>query len=57
MPYIHGTDRSEVLLLPEALDDYITEENPARFIDAFVASLDLAALGFTHATPDKPSAS
>lgn len=51
MPYIAGTDRSVVLLFPEALDDYITEENPLRFIDAFVSTLDLVELGFTHSTP------
>ena len=53
MPFISGTDRDEVLLLPESLDDYITAENPVRFIDAFVSSLDLAALGFTRAWPAK----
>ena len=51
MGYIKGSSRSEVLLFPEALDDYITEENPVRFIDAFVASLDLGELGFTRAVP------
>ena len=49
MNHIQGSDRGEVLLLPEALDDYITPENPVRFIDAFVAQLDLAAHGFKHA--------
>ena len=28
MGYIRCTDRSAVLLFPEALDDYITEDNP-----------------------------
>lgn len=51
MPHIHGTDHSHVLLFPEAIDDYITQENPVRFIDAFVASLDLGELAFTRATP------
>ncbi len=51
MGYIAGTERSEVLLFPEALDDYITPENPVRFIDAFISSLDLGELGFTRATP------
>jgi transposase len=49
--YIRGTDRSKVLLFPEALDDYITKANPARFIDAFVSSLDLVDLGFVRAEP------
>lgn len=50
MPHICGAHRSEVLLFPDALDDYITDNNPVRFIDAFVNNLDLVALGFTHAT-------
>jgi transposase len=44
-----GLDRSQVHLLPEALEDYIAPDNPVRFIDAFVASLDLFALGFPKA--------
>ena len=51
MDYIRGASRNQVVLFPETVEDYITEDNPVRFIDAFVASLDLAALGFTHATP------
>ena len=51
MPYIAGSNRHVVLLFPEALDDYITEGNPVRFIDAFVSSLDLADLGFARAEP------
>ncbi len=41
MPHIHGTARDEVLLFPPSLDEYITDENPVRFIDAFVDQLDL----------------
>lgn len=44
-----GLDRSQTLLFPERLEDYIGAENPVRFLEAFVASLDLAALGFTKA--------
>jgi transposase len=49
MNYIAGSDRSEALLLPEVLDDYIAAENPVRFIDAFVGQLDLGKAGFTNA--------
>jgi transposase len=49
MNHIQGSDRGEVLLFPEALDDYITPENPVRFIDAFIEQLDLADHGFKHA--------
>ena len=44
-----GLDRSQTLLFPERLEDYIAPENPVRFLDAFVASLDLRALGFAKA--------
>jgi transposase len=49
MTHISGFDRSQLLLLPEAIDDYVGAENPVRFIDAFVDGLDLKALGFTRA--------
>jgi transposase len=44
-----GLDRSQTLLFPERLEDYVAAENPVRFLDAFVASLDLHALGFVKA--------
>jgi transposase len=44
-----GLERSQTLLFPERLEDYVAAENPVRFLDAFVASLDLHALGFAKA--------
>ena len=44
-----GLDRSQTLLFPERLEDYIAPENPVRFLDVFVAKLDLHALRFTKA--------
>src|ERR1035441_2950759 len=44
-----GLDRSQTLLFPERLEDYIAAENPARFLDAFVVSRGLHALGFARA--------
>jgi transposase len=49
MSYIEGYCRTQRLLLPDLLDDYITEENPVRFIDAYVESLELERLGFAKA--------
>jgi transposase len=49
MDYVTGTDRGEALLFPEAFDDYLTPENPVRFIDAFVEQLDVSQLGFKNA--------
>src|ERR1700746_2101507 len=51
MTYITGHDRSQLLLLPEAVDDYVGSDNPVRFIDAFVDRLDLAAAGFGRVEP------
>jgi transposase len=48
MRYIQGTDRQQTTLLPEQVDDYIADNNPVRFIDAFVDSLDLHRLGFKY---------
>jgi transposase len=51
MAYIAGADRTQAVLLPEILDDYVGADNPVRFPDAFVAQLDLGALGFQRAVP------
>jgi transposase len=48
MAHISGFARDQLLLLPEAVDDYVDVDNPVRFIDAFVDGLDLAAVGFTR---------
>jgi len=42
-------DRGQTLLFPERLEDYVAAENPVRFLDAFVGSLDLHVLGFGKA--------
>src|SRR6478672_1683783 len=49
--FIQGSDRAQGILLPEQLDDYVTDENPVRVIDVFVDELDLATLGFEGVTP------
>jgi transposase len=46
MSHITGHDRSQTLLLPESLDEYVGPENPVRFVNAFVDGLDLTAAGF-----------
>jgi len=43
--YIEGSDRYQPMLLPAAVDDYVSSASPVRAIDAFVDSLDLPALG------------
>ena len=51
MTYITGYDRSQLLLLPEAVDDYVGTDNPVRFIDGFVDGLDLAVARFGRVEP------
>jgi hypothetical protein len=46
MAHISGFARDQLLLLPEAVDDYVGADNPVRFIDAFVDGLDLTGAGF-----------
>ena len=50
--FVVGDDRSQSTLFPERLDDYLTEDNPVRAIDAFVEELDLARLGFGGIEPE-----
>ncbi len=49
--FIKGENRSQSTLFPEALDDYIAEDNPVRVVVAFVNALDFKALGFKRIEP------
>jgi len=49
--YIDGQDRTQIVLFPERLDDWIDEDNPVRAVDVFVEGLDLVRLGFERAQP------
>ena len=49
MKHRSGLARHQTLLLPEALEDYVGPENPVRFLEAFVVTLDCHALGFAKA--------
>ncbi len=49
MHHIQGMERDQLTLFPDSLDEYISEENPVRFIDAYLETLDLRQLGFRHA--------
>ena len=50
--FVEGEDRRQAVLLPEYLDDYVSEENPVRVIDVFVDELDLGVLGFAGVVPE-----
>jgi transposase len=49
--FIQGEDRAQSTLLPELLDDYVTETNPVRVVDVYVDELDLGTLGFEGIDP------
>ena len=49
--YIEGQQRSQGVLFPEQLEDWIAEDNPIRAVDAFVEELELVRLGFGGARP------
>lgn len=51
MGYIEGESRDQRVMFPAVIDDYITEDNPVRFIDAFADNLDLDELGFQRSQP------
>jgi transposase len=50
--FVVGQDRSQLILLPDCLDDYVGEDNPVRIVDAFIDELDLAVLGFAGVIPE-----
>lgn len=49
MRHIDGESRQQGSLLPEMLDDYVSEDHPVRVIDAYIDQLDLMTLGFSKA--------
>ena len=51
MSYIEGEDRGQRILFPEVLDDYISEDNVVRFIDAYVDGLEMEELEFKQSAP------
>lgn len=52
MNWIEGSDRQQTHLLPATVEDYVGADNPVRFLDAFVDTLDLRAAGFRFPKED-----
>ena len=50
--FVEGCDRRQIALLPDCLDDYVSEDSPGRVVDVFIDELDLAALGFSGVVPE-----
>jgi len=51
--HVEGSERRQKIFLPDMLDEYVGEDNPVRFIDAFVDKLDLRKIGFKHSVPSE----
>jgi len=49
--FVEGEDRRQAYLLPESLDEYVSEDNPVRVVEVFIDELDLGALGFAGVEP------
>ncbi len=49
--HVEGLNRDQTALFPDTLEGYVDKENPVRFIDAFVDSLNMEKLGFKHSVP------
>jgi transposase len=51
MSYIKGKNRAQQIFLPSSVEEYVSENNPVRVIDAFVDTLNMSELGFLKAKP------
>ena len=51
MGYVTGTDSRQMMMGIWSIEDEVPRDSPARFIEVFVDSLDLEAMGFEHAVP------
>ena len=49
--FVQSDERTQDTLLPGRLEDYVSEDNPVRVVDAFVERLDLDQLGFAGMRP------
>ena len=49
MGYIEGEDRNQIILFPESIDEYVSDNNSIRIIDEYINQLDLKRLGFKRA--------
>ena len=41
MTYIKGSDRKQITMLTDCIDDLIGQDNPVRVIDTFIDSHDM----------------
>jgi len=53
MEFISGEGRDQIILFPQTISEYILEDSTVRVIDAYVDSLNLAALDFSRSEINK----
>ena len=46
MQFIQGNNRSQHILFPDSLDQFVDQENEVRIIDLFVDSINIADFKF-----------
>jgi len=49
MGYIEGEDRNQIILFPESIDEYVSDNNSIRIIDEYINQLNLKSLHFKRA--------
>jgi len=52
MDFIKGDNRDQITLLPDSIDEYVSDDNPVRVIDAYIDQLDFETLGFSKHQPN-----
>jgi len=53
MEFISGTDRNQIIFLPDSVDDYVDNNNSVRVIDAYINGLSLTDLDFSKPEPNE----
>jgi len=46
--FIEGENRYQSTLMPQSLDEYVSEDNPVRVVDLFIDALDISGLGLNE---------
>lgn len=49
--FVEGADRSQLTLLSDCLEDWVSEDKAVHVVDAFVEALDLHRLGLSVWSP------
>jgi transposase len=49
MGYIEGEDSNQIILFPESIDEYVSDNNSIRIIDEYIEQFNLTGLHFRMA--------